>query len=85
VFIGRADLTVALGVPSPDAEEVKTATERIAVAARVAGEAVCAMSVGGADARWLRELGVSAIVASSDQGLLRQAALHTLREFREIK
>jgi 2-keto-3-deoxy-L-rhamnonate aldolase RhmA len=84
VFIGRGDLTVALGAQGPDAEEVKQATLRIAAAAKAAGKAVCAMTPGGADARWLKELGISAFIVSSDQGLMRQAALRTLAEFQDL-
>jgi 2-keto-3-deoxy-L-rhamnonate aldolase RhmA len=84
VFIGRGDLTVALGAKGPDSEEVKSATMRIAAAAKAAGKAVCAMTPGGADARWLKEQGVSAFIVSSDQGLMRQAALRTLAEFQEF-
>lgn len=84
VFIGRGDLTVALGAASPAADEVKAATERITAAARAAGRAVCAMSAGGDDARWLKDLGVSAMIVASDQGFMRQAAARALGAFREL-
>lgn len=84
LFIGRGDLTVALSAASPDAPEVRAAAERIASAARANGKAVCA-HVGGMNAgefRWLRSIGVSVFVLSSDQGLLRQAAQRALEAFR---
>jgi 2-keto-3-deoxy-L-rhamnonate aldolase RhmA len=84
VFIGRGDLTVALGAASPGADEVKTATERITSAALAAGKAVCAMSAGGDDARWLKGLGVSGMIVASDQGFMRQAAARALTAFREL-
>lgn len=82
-FIGRADLSVALDVAGPDAEAIKSATIRIAAAAGAAGKPVCAMTANQADAAWLRELGISALVVSSDQGLLRQAGLRALTDFRD--
>lgn len=84
VFIGRADLSVALNVAGPDAEPVRSATERVTAAARAAGKPVSGLTAGGADARWLRRLGVSALVVSSDQGLLRQAALGAVAEFHDL-
>ncbi len=84
VFIGRGDLTVALGVSGPGTPEVKAATEKIAAAALKAGKAVCAMSAGGDDAKWLKELGVSGMIVASDQGFMRQAATKALAEFREL-
>lgn len=77
-FIGRADLTVAMGAPGPDAPEVRDAVERIVQAARRAQKPALAMVGRPADAGWLRELGVSAFILSSDQGFLRQAAAEGL-------
>lgn len=84
VFIGRGDLTVALGASGPGSAEVRGATERIAAAAVKAGKAVCAMSAGGDDARWLKGLGVSGMIVASDQGFMRQAASQALSAFREL-
>jgi 2-keto-3-deoxy-L-rhamnonate aldolase RhmA len=84
VFIGRGDLTVALGVEGPGTPEVKAATEKITAAALKAGKAVCAMSAGGDDAKWLRELGVCGMIVASDQGFMRQAAMRALTAFREL-
>jgi staphyloferrin B biosynthesis citrate synthase len=84
VFIGRADLSVALGISGPEAEPVRSATAIIAAAAKAARKPVSATTAGEADARWLRDLGVSVLVVSSDQGLLRQAALRTLADFDDL-
>lgn len=84
LFIGRGDLTVSLGAPSPQSPPVRAAAERIAAAALAHGKVACA-HVGGLDPeefRWLRAIGVSVFVIASDQGLLRQAAFGTLRDFR---
>ena len=84
VFIGRGDLTVALGASGSSAPEVRGATEKITAAALKAGKAVCAMTPGGDDARWLKELGVSGMIVASDQGFMRQAAAQALKSFREL-
>jgi len=80
-FIGRGDLTVALGAPSADSPAVRSAVERIARAGRAAGKGLCAMVGRAAETPWLRELGVTAFIVSSDQGFLRQAAAQALAEF----
>jgi staphyloferrin B biosynthesis citrate synthase len=80
VFIGRGDLTVALGETAMTAAPVREATERIVAAARRAGKPVCVMTGAQADARELAAKGVSAFIMSSDQGFLRQAAKSTLAE-----
>jgi len=74
VFVGRVDLTVALGAGSTDAPEVRARVERICQAAREAGRSV-GMFVPGADEvdHW-SELGASLFMAGSDHGLLRAGA-----------
>ena len=84
VFIGRGDLTVAFGAESPAAPEIGQATETIVAAARAAGKAVCAMTAGGDDARWLKGLGVTGMIVASDQAFMRQAAGRALTEFRAL-
>jgi 2-keto-3-deoxy-L-rhamnonate aldolase RhmA len=87
VFIGRGDLSTALGVDSPSAPPVVEATEKIAAAARAAGKPLCA-HVGKLDSpevAWLRSLGVSAFILSSDQGLMRGAALQALGQFKALR
>lgn len=83
-FIGRGDLTVALGASAPDDGAVSRATERIVAAGMAGGKAVCAMTAGGDDARWLKGLGVTALIVASDQGLMRQAAARALAEIRAL-
>jgi staphyloferrin B biosynthesis citrate synthase len=84
LFIGRADLAVALGAGSPEAPEIKAASERIAKAARAASKPVMVFTGSASDAATMRELGASAFVISSDQGLMRQAAAKALAEFSAI-
>jgi 2-keto-3-deoxy-L-rhamnonate aldolase RhmA len=87
VFIGRGDLGTAMGVDSPAAPPVIEATEKIAAAARAAGKPICA-HVGRLDSSevgWLRALGTSAFILSSDQGLMRGAAVQALEQFRSLR
>jgi staphyloferrin B biosynthesis citrate synthase len=86
-FIGRGDLSIALGANSPAAPEVVRATEQIAAAGRAAGKALCAHvdRVESPDVAWLRSLGVTAFIVASDQGLLRRAAQQTLAAFRALR
>jgi 2-keto-3-deoxy-L-rhamnonate aldolase RhmA len=84
LFIGRGDLTVALNAPSPDAPPIREAVERIAASGRAHGKALCVHTgrIDGAEMEWLRGLGVTAFIVSSDQGLMRTAAANVLSEFR---
>jgi len=80
IFIGRGDLSAHLGAASPDMPEIRDIVSRIAVAARARGIPMLAHvgAISAPDAQWLREQGVTAFVVSSDQGLMRQAALANL-------
>jgi staphyloferrin B biosynthesis citrate synthase len=87
VFIGRGDLSTALGVDSPAAPPVVEATEKIAAAARAAGKPLCA-HVGKLDSpevAWLRSIGVTAFILSTDQGLMRTAAMQAVAQFKGLR
>jgi staphyloferrin B biosynthesis citrate synthase len=83
-FIGRGDLTVALGAAANDAPPVQAAVERVMAAAKRAGKPVCVMVGSAAEANGFKELGASAFIVSSDQGLLRRIAGQTLAEMTEL-
>ena len=85
VFIGRGDLTVAMGATGLDSPDVQKAAEAILSAARAGGKSVCLM-VANADeaAAWARR-GASAFIVSSDQGLLRSAASKTATDFASMR
>ena len=83
LFIGRGDLTAAFGDETADPPAVRRAVERIADAGRKAGKPIMVYVGGAAEAAWLKELGASAFVLSSDQGFLRQAAAKGLSDVRE--
>jgi 2-keto-3-deoxy-L-rhamnonate aldolase RhmA len=81
-FLGRGDLTVALGAESLDAPVVRDAVERICASARKASMPICAMVGGAAESSWLAELGVTAFIVASDQAFMRRAASAALQEFK---
>ncbi|RAI44578.1 HpcH/HpaI aldolase family protein [Rhodoplanes roseus] len=80
LFIGRGDLTCAMGAAKNDAPEVRDAVDRIAAAAQKAGKPVAVFVGGLPEATWLKDRGASAFVVSSDQGFLRNAAAKALAE-----
>lgn len=80
-FIGRGDLTVALGAANPAAPEIRAACERIAAAAKKVAKPVCVMVGNAAEAAGFREMGASAFIVATDQAFMRQAAQKALSEF----
>lgn len=84
-FIGRGDLTVALGAKGLDSPETQAATEAILAAARKAGKPACIMVASAAEAEGWRRLGASAFIVSSDQGFLRAAAVKVAGDFAPLK
>jgi 2-keto-3-deoxy-L-rhamnonate aldolase RhmA len=85
VFVGRADLAVALGANEVTDLAIQTAAELIVRAARNAGKPACMMVSGASEGQTWRAKGVSAFVVSSDQGFLRQAALRAHDEFSTLR
>lgn len=75
VFIGRGDLTVALGAPAMDAPIIIDACNKIIAASRKAGKPVSMMVANADDARRFGEMGATTFIVASDQGFMRQAAL----------
>lgn len=84
LFIGRGDLTVALGAPSSADPAVQQAVNRVLEAARKVGKPVCVMVGTAAEARGFADLGASAFIISSDQGHLRKSASDALAEFHKV-
>lgn len=81
-FIGRGDLTVAMGAAGMEAPEVIDACTRIIAAAQRHGRPVAIMSGGTEDTRRFRAMGASAFIVSSDQGFLRAGAAKALADVR---
>jgi staphyloferrin B biosynthesis citrate synthase len=84
LFIGRGDLTVALGAKSSADESVRNAVSRVISAAQKAGKPVCVMVASAAEAKDFADLGASAFIISSDQGQMRRAAAQTLSDFKNL-
>lgn len=84
LFIGRGDLTAAMGAPTNDAPMIRDAVDRIAAAAKKAGKPVMVFVGGLKEAEWLRGIGATAFVYSSDQGLMKQAASKALADIRNL-
>src|SRR5262249_55780565 len=82
LFIGRGDLTAAFGDESKEPPAVRNAVERICAAAQKAGKAISVYVGNATEAAWLKTLGASTFVLSSDQGFLRQGALAALADVR---
>lgn len=76
-FIGRGDLTAALGLDSTQAPEIQAIVAAVADSARRHGVPLLAHvgAASGAEVDWLVDMGVTGLIVASDQGLLRQAAL----------
>lgn len=74
LFIGRIDLTVAMGAESPADDKVVAAVEHICAVGKEAGRAV-GMFVGNIDEvpRWI-DAGASLFLLSSDHGFMLQGA-----------
>ncbi len=85
VFIGRADLSVAMNETSSDATAVEVATEKIVAAAARSRKPACIMASSIADAQRYLALGATSFVISSDQGFMRQAALQALKTFSALR
>ncbi len=84
LFIGRGDLTVALGAKSSAEPEVRSAITHILAAAAKVNKPVCVMVGSAAEAKDFADLGASAFIISSDQSQMRRAAAQTLTEFRKL-
>jgi 2-keto-3-deoxy-L-rhamnonate aldolase RhmA len=82
IFIGRADLTLALGSDAPDAAPVQKAVERICAAARKASMPVCVPATSADECDFYSHLGATVFVVATDQAFMRRAAAAALREIK---
>lgn len=80
LFIGRADLTVALGAGTPDDPQVVAAVERICAAGRAAGRTIGMFLPRVADVAHWQERGASLFLLQSDQEFLLKGAAALLAE-----
>lgn len=84
IFIGRGDLSVALGVNSPNDPAVFAACETIASACKKQGKALSAYVSTEAEAVALAAIGVTTFMYGSDQALLVAAARQAATVIRNI-
>lgn len=84
LFLGRGDLGLSLSNATGPAPTVKEAVEIVAAAARKHDKPLAAVvpSMTSDEAKWLMDLGVTAMMVLSDQGFMRQAAASALQEFK---
>lgn len=82
VFVGRIDLTVALGETDPQAQVVLDAVNAIVEAAREAEKIVGMFTQTVEEALLWREKGVSLFLLGSDHGFIAQGAARMMNTFR---
>ncbi len=81
IFIGRGDLTAALGAPSMTSPETMRAVEPIMAAARRASMPMIMLCPDRDDAVAMARLGATAWMVSSDHGFMRSAASAAMTAF----
>lgn len=83
LFLGRGDLGLSLGNAKGPAPTLTEAVEIVAAAARRHGKPLAAVvaAMASDEAKWLIDLGVTAMMVLSDQGFMRQAAAGALHDF----
>jgi 2-keto-3-deoxy-L-rhamnonate aldolase RhmA len=82
IFIGRGDLTAALGAPSMTSPETHEIVAPIMKAAREAEMPIIMLCPDRADAEKMTALGASAYLVSSDHGFMKTAAEKALETFK---
>jgi 2-keto-3-deoxy-L-rhamnonate aldolase RhmA len=80
LFIGRGDLSAALGSESPTSPEVTKVVERIAAQARDANIPLLVLASNKADALNMRKLGACSFLMGSDHGFILSAARAAAKE-----
>ena len=80
-FIGRGDLTSALGLDDQTDPRTREAVTRIMAAARKADMPTMVLPSNRADAADMHGLGASAFVLYNDHGMFKRAARDALKEF----
>lgn len=81
LFVGRGDLGATFGADPDAASKVAALSERVAAAARRADKPLVMLATSTADAARMRELGVTAMLVSSDHGLIKSAAQAAIQDY----
>jgi staphyloferrin B biosynthesis citrate synthase len=84
LFLGRGDLGVSLSNATGAAPTLKQAVETVAAAAKRHNVPLAAVvpAMSSDEAKWLIDLGVTAMMVLSDQSFMRNAAATALGEFK---
>lgn len=82
IFIGRGDLTAALGAPSMTSDETHEIVAPIMAAAKAANMPVIMLCPNREDAQKMTNLGASAYMVGSDYGFLAGAARRALESLK---
>ena len=80
-FIGRGDLTAALGQDDQTNPQTRAAVERIMAAARAADMPTMVLPSNREDAAAMHGLGASAYILSNDHSLFKRAARDAMKEY----
>jgi 2-keto-3-deoxy-L-rhamnonate aldolase RhmA len=85
-FLGRGDLGLSLSNAAGPAPTLEEAVRIVAASVLKHGKALCAVTQNMAsdDAKKMLDLGVTALMVSSDQGLMRSGAATQLEHFRKL-
>jgi len=78
LFVGRGDLSVAMGEKSQTTAAVMAATSRVVAAAQKAGKPLLMLAMNEEDQIALTRAGVRAFITGSDQAFMRKAAAAAL-------
>lgn len=82
LFVGRIDLTVALGADNPNDAAVVEAVEKVCAAGRAAGKPVGMFVPKVEETVYWREQGASLFLLSSDHSFMLQGARNLVASFR---
>lgn len=87
IFLGRGDLGLSLRNGPDGGLSIKDAVEKVAKSATDNGKILSAVvqSLQSDDAKWLADIGVTAMMVASDIGFLQQAARIALKDFDAAK
>ena len=85
-FLGRGDLGLSLSNATGPAPTLDEAVRAVAQSVLKNGKALCAVTQNMAsdDAKKMLDLGVTALMVASDQGLMRSGALTQLEHFKKL-
>lgn len=86
IFLGRGDLGLSLSNATDTVPPLANVVESIARIAKGNGKAVSAVvqSMKSDEAKWLIDLGVTAMMVAQDLAFMRRAAEAALQEFNEV-